>query len=102
MIGRMLTLISLVGVIIFTQGCDRQPKISKVLIVDGQNGFVVADRDPGLFAAAMARAVKMKIPNDVSLSIAEKYSLANLGNDLGRLWKPLARSVAAASSRSTG
>jgi glycosyltransferase involved in cell wall biosynthesis len=72
------------------------------LIVDGQNGFVVADRDPGLFAAAMARAVKMKIPNDVSLSIAEKYSLANLRNDLGRLWKPLARSVAVASSRSTG
>lgn len=75
---------------------------AKDLIVDGQNGFVVPGRDPGLFAAAMARTVKMKTPNDVSLSIAAKYSLANLKNDLSRLWKPLARSVAVVSSRSTG
>jgi len=62
------------------------------LIVDGQNGFVVPGRDPRLFAAAMAQALKIKTPNDISLSIAQKYSLANLRRDLSRLWEPLALS----------
>jgi glycosyltransferase involved in cell wall biosynthesis len=65
------------------------------MVVDGQNGFVVPDRDPRLFATAMAQALKIKTPNDVSLSIAEKYSLANLRSDLSRLWKPLAAPLSA-------
>ena len=72
------------------------------MVVDGQNGFVVPDRDPRLFATAMAQALKIKTPNDVSLSIAEKYSLANLRSDLSRLWKPLAGAVASDSSGSAG
>ena len=60
------------------------------MVVNGQNGFVVPDRNPRLFATAMAQALKIKTPNDVSLSIAQKYSLGSLRSDLSRLWKPLA------------
>jgi len=59
------------------------------MIVEGRNGFVVLNRDPGQFASAMAQTLVWDRPNPVSLSIAEKYSLVNLKDDLCRLWSPL-------------
>jgi len=59
------------------------------MIVEGQNGFVVSNRDPGQFASAMARTLVWERPNRVSLAIAKRYSLANLRGDLCRLWHPL-------------
>jgi len=60
------------------------------LIAEGQNGLVVPGRDPRRFAAAMGQALEMRTPNQVSLQIAEKYSLANLRRDMSLIWEPLA------------
>ncbi len=59
------------------------------MIVEGQNGLVVPGRDPQRFACAIEQALVMETPNPVSLQIAEKYSLANLGRDMSLLWAPL-------------
>ncbi len=63
------------------------------MIVEGQNGFVVLNRDPGQFASAMAQTMAWERPNPVSVSIAEKYSLDTLSSDLSRLWKPLTKPI---------
>jgi len=59
------------------------------MILQGQNGFVISNRDPEQFASAVAQALVLDKPNPVSLCIAKKYSLVNLRNDLCRLWQPL-------------
>jgi glycosyltransferase involved in cell wall biosynthesis len=59
------------------------------MIVDGANGFIVATRDPESFADAITRAVALDNVHRVSLAMAEKYTLKNLGRELGRLWEPL-------------
>jgi len=61
------------------------------MIVQGQNGFVISNRDPKQFASAAAQALLLEKPNPVSLRIAEKYSLVNLRDDLCRLWQPLSK-----------
>ena len=59
------------------------------LVVEGENGFVVPDRDPYRFARAMARTAALEDPNRISLDIADRYSIGNLGRDLAAIWKPL-------------
>ena len=59
------------------------------MIVEGQNGFIVSNRDTQQFAAAMKQALVWERPNLVSLSIAQKYSMVNLAKDLCSVWSPL-------------
>jgi len=59
------------------------------MIVEGQNGFIISNRDAEQFASAVEQALVLEKPNPMSLRIAEKYSLVNLRDDLCRLWQPL-------------
>jgi glycosyltransferase involved in cell wall biosynthesis len=60
------------------------------MVHPGENGFIVTDRDPARFAAAMNNALHLPQAEQVSLSIARRYSLSGLGRELERLWPPLA------------
>ena len=63
---------------------------ARAMIQEGQNGFIVRNRDPGQLADAVQKASAMPMAGRVSLKIAEKYSIETLADDFGRLWKPLA------------
>lgn len=60
------------------------------MIIEGENGFVVENRAPKLFADAMAQVLTLKQARQVSLNLAEKYALKNLAKDIAANWKPLA------------
>lgn len=60
------------------------------MIIHGQNGYVVTNRDPKEYADAMVKLLKLNGFSQISLNIASKYSVANLPKELGRLWRPLA------------
>jgi glycosyltransferase involved in cell wall biosynthesis len=60
------------------------------MIIHGQNGYVVTNRDPKEYADAMVKLLKLNGFSQISLNIALKYSVANLPKELGRLWRPLA------------
>lgn len=60
------------------------------IVRNGLNGFVV-NRDSIVFASAMADALELKGVKEYSKNEIEKYSLANLANDLNDAW--LSRSV---------
>jgi glycosyltransferase involved in cell wall biosynthesis len=59
------------------------------MIVEGQNGFVLDHRDPLRFAQAMQSALALPGADRVSTSIADRFSLTQLGVRLGALWTPL-------------
>jgi glycosyltransferase involved in cell wall biosynthesis len=59
------------------------------MIKEGENGFVVHDRNPELFSEAMFKALRLKYSKKISVSLANKYSTSNLARDLGALWPPL-------------
>jgi glycosyltransferase involved in cell wall biosynthesis len=63
---------------------------AREMVVENANGYIVEDRNPRCFAAAMNRAFALKDADKVSRGIAEKYALKTLARDLGALWKPLA------------
>ena len=65
------------------------------IVTDGQNGYVVAERDCETFAAAIGNALSLD-PENVKrhcLSEVEKYALANLAGELRELWPALAYSA---------
>ncbi len=62
---------------------------ARELILEGGNGFIVTERDPELFAEAVYNSLKLNNYKEISIRISEKYSINNLENDLGKLWKPL-------------
>jgi glycosyltransferase involved in cell wall biosynthesis len=62
------------------------------LIVEGVNGFVINERDPRLYASKMLAAMDLPHARSVSVSIARRYALNTLAEDLGKLWAPLRRS----------
>lgn len=62
---------------------------AREMVIEGQNGFIVSNRNPYEFAAAVERAVTLPDAGKVSVEIAEKYSMENLAVDIGRIWKPL-------------
>ena len=64
---------------------------ARQMIKDGQNGYVIPDRDPNKFADGMIRAMKLKNSSQVSLAIVSKYTVANLPQEFGKVWKPLAQ-----------
>ena len=63
------------------------------IVHQGKNGFVV-DRDPTLFAEAMAKAMLLPGVRDFSRLEAQKYALSNLASALETLW-PLVDDLAA-------
>jgi glycosyltransferase involved in cell wall biosynthesis len=60
------------------------------MIRDGENGFIVHSRDPQPYASAVRKAAQLTQAREVSVAIAEQYSIQTLSRDLGRIWKPLA------------
>lgn len=66
---------------------------AREMVREGHNGFVVGGRDPREFAAAVLRAATLPDAAVVSSEIAERYSIENLAEDLGKIWKPLAVKV---------
>ncbi len=58
------------------------------LIEKGVNGYIVERRDAQLFREAMAQALTLDA-RACSLRKSRPYALANLAEDLGRLWAPL-------------
>jgi glycosyltransferase, family 1 len=62
------------------------------LVVNGQNGFVIPERDPAIFAAAVIRALDLPEAGKKSLEIAARYdSGEQLEKDLLRAWPDLLR-----------
>jgi glycosyltransferase involved in cell wall biosynthesis len=61
---------------------------ASTLVQEGRNGFIVRSREPREFAAAIQSALKLQIPNPVSLAIAQRYALDNFRSDLAELWEP--------------
>lgn len=59
------------------------------LIKEGCNGYIVRQRDAAVYANTMERALRMSCASMVSCHIAQQYRLANLAEDLGRIWPPL-------------
>jgi len=63
---------------------------SRDMIAQGQNGFIVGQRSPAVFAQAMGDALKLEAAAQVSVVTAGRYGLGSLGHELGRVWSPLA------------
>lgn len=59
---------------------------AKEMIKEGQNGFIVNSRIPKEYAEKINDCLKLKDFRDISLSIANKYSLMTLKTDLDKLW----------------
>jgi glycosyltransferase involved in cell wall biosynthesis len=59
------------------------------LVEEGRNGFIVRERDAGLFAKQILAALKLEIPNPTSLKIAASHSLDRWRESLSELWEPL-------------
>lgn len=59
------------------------------MIRDGENGFVVPDRDPARYAEAVRRALRLSNPGAVSLELAARYG-ANAVRLIGEYWRVLA------------
>lgn len=60
------------------------------MIVNGANGYVVQTRNPQQYAQAVLDALKLRDAAQVSLQIAPRYSVANMREELGKVWRPLA------------
>ncbi len=59
------------------------------MISHGENGYVVVERDPILFAHSIIKALKLRDASKVSLKIASLYSTNSIAADLSLLWRPL-------------
>ncbi len=56
------------------------------LIKDGENGFILLNRDTEKLITLVKNALKLKDASDISVTISKKYSLANLYSDLLIVW----------------
>ncbi len=59
---------------------------AKEMISEGENGFVVENRNPELFAKKMAEAVKLPATNECSINKSNAYSLSTLKEDILKHW----------------
>lgn len=62
---------------------------AKDMIVEGENGFIIENRNHKCFAEAMNRALFLPEAKKISLRMAEKYAVKNLARDLRSVWEPL-------------
>jgi glycosyltransferase involved in cell wall biosynthesis len=63
---------------------------ARELISEGENGYVLAAREPRLFAAAMVDALSLPNVEGISLRIAQRYALSSLATDLRTVWPAIA------------
>lgn len=59
------------------------------MIIEGENGFIVNQRNPKEFYSKMRFALELKNSQKVSLELSKLYRLSNLKNDLESLWSPI-------------
>ncbi len=59
------------------------------MVHHGENGLIVTNRDPNVYADAVLEAMELKNAKEHSLRIAERYAVSNLAKELGAIWKPL-------------
>lgn len=59
------------------------------LIVEGVTGFIVRERSKESFSKAMWMALELQEVRKTALSLAAKYALTSLPEDLHRIWAPL-------------
>lgn len=62
---------------------------ARELVQDGVNGYIVPQRCPVQFAAAMKKALGLSNYPAVSRAIAERYSITHLREDLLHVWPAL-------------
>jgi glycosyltransferase involved in cell wall biosynthesis len=65
---------------------------AKDMISHGENGFIVKERNPRLFADAILKTLELKRAKEVSLKIAARYSTNTLETDFSKIWDPLSTS----------
>lgn len=63
---------------------------ARALVREGENGFVLAGRDPEAHALALARALELPRAAELSTAIARRYDLSSLAHDVGAAWPVLA------------
>jgi glycosyltransferase involved in cell wall biosynthesis len=61
------------------------------MISHGENGFIVKERNPRLFADAIIKTLELKSAKEVSLKIAARYSTKTLATDLASVWDALSK-----------
>lgn len=59
---------------------------ASTLIKQGENGFIVDNRDPKEFAYKMSETLTLDHPDKISLSIAKEYPISTLKRDLLNMW----------------
>ena len=62
---------------------------AKDMIYQGENGFVIKERDPRLFAGAILKTLELRDVEKISREVATKYSTKTIAPDLASIWKPL-------------
>jgi glycosyltransferase involved in cell wall biosynthesis len=62
---------------------------SNDMIIDGLNGFVVDERNPDVYAAALRCALALPDAGQVSRNIAARYSVSGLRSELRKQWPAL-------------
>lgn len=67
---------------------------ASAMVLNGQNGFILERRDPDEFARAMGAALFLDRAAEVSLALAQNYSVSTLARDLCAAWPALAASYA--------
>ncbi len=70
--------------------CGKNIVTSKVsgvsdMINDGENGYIISNRNPAEFAIAIEKALKLPNPNYTSIRISDKFSSRNLNSDFYNL-----------------
>jgi len=64
---------------------------AREIVATGENGYVLADRDPHEFAAAMEKALGFGDLTAFATQGSQRYGLKFLERDLSALWEPLRR-----------
>jgi glycosyltransferase involved in cell wall biosynthesis len=59
------------------------------MVIEGENGFVIQERDPVRFSAAMLSALTLTNSEEASVRIASQYSVTSLRAELLERWPAL-------------
>ena len=62
---------------------------AKDMIRQGENGFIVEERNPITYADAILKTLELKNVGKISREIAARYSTKTIASDLGSIWNPL-------------
>lgn len=56
------------------------------IVIDGETGFIVNDRNPSLFAEMIEKSIDLQEVIEHSVINSRKFSVDRLREDLNRLW----------------